>query len=299
MRSFRSKPVGWQNESHRHYLAAKGVKTKHNYMAMSRDAELKARLKLMRTVRHGLQDVDRDLTQTDIDALKAERALAGAGVGLATAAVVGSGAVTPKAHVEFTGNSGAEVAYVPFEDLGPGWASKEDALVDALRVTKPGEVAKIESGRLMPVWEHASEWQPGDTITTGIGRFDEEATSRSLGSGVSVGGSHPGSMASMTPKGEFVPQIPVHGVAEFGKAKLVGAAQGAGVIGGVAAIGEARSGLKFREDEEREEAQEWMKAREGAAGAKSEAAFEKEFGSRRTVKGPEDRAWVQKIEADD
>jgi len=27
MRSFRSKPVGWQNESYRHYLAAKGVKT--------------------------------------------------------------------------------------------------------------------------------------------------------------------------------------------------------------------------------------------------------------------------------
>lgn len=31
MRSFRSKPVGWRGESHRHYLAAKGVRTKHEY----------------------------------------------------------------------------------------------------------------------------------------------------------------------------------------------------------------------------------------------------------------------------
>jgi hypothetical protein len=29
----RYKPVGWQNESHRHYLAAKGIKTKYNYSA--------------------------------------------------------------------------------------------------------------------------------------------------------------------------------------------------------------------------------------------------------------------------
>lgn len=29
MRSFRSKPVGWRGESYRHYLAAKGVKTKY------------------------------------------------------------------------------------------------------------------------------------------------------------------------------------------------------------------------------------------------------------------------------
>jgi hypothetical protein len=29
MRSFRSKPVGWQHESHRHYLAAKGISTKY------------------------------------------------------------------------------------------------------------------------------------------------------------------------------------------------------------------------------------------------------------------------------
>ena len=28
MRSFRNKPVGWRNESHRHYLAAKGISTK-------------------------------------------------------------------------------------------------------------------------------------------------------------------------------------------------------------------------------------------------------------------------------
>lgn len=29
--SFRSKPVGWKGESHRHYLAAKGIKTKNKY----------------------------------------------------------------------------------------------------------------------------------------------------------------------------------------------------------------------------------------------------------------------------
>lgn len=29
MRSFRQRPVGWRNESHRHYLAAKGVKTRY------------------------------------------------------------------------------------------------------------------------------------------------------------------------------------------------------------------------------------------------------------------------------
>jgi hypothetical protein len=29
MRSFRSKPVGWQHDSYRHYLAAKGYKTTH------------------------------------------------------------------------------------------------------------------------------------------------------------------------------------------------------------------------------------------------------------------------------
>lgn len=34
MRSFRSKPVGWRNESYRHYLAAKGIKT--NYMKLKR-----------------------------------------------------------------------------------------------------------------------------------------------------------------------------------------------------------------------------------------------------------------------
>lgn len=32
MRSFRVKPVGWRGESYRHYLAAKGVKTKHDYI---------------------------------------------------------------------------------------------------------------------------------------------------------------------------------------------------------------------------------------------------------------------------
>jgi len=29
MTSFRAKPVGWRGESHRHYLAAKGVKTRY------------------------------------------------------------------------------------------------------------------------------------------------------------------------------------------------------------------------------------------------------------------------------
>jgi len=33
MKSFRSKPVGWRGESQRHYLAAKGIKTKHKYYA--------------------------------------------------------------------------------------------------------------------------------------------------------------------------------------------------------------------------------------------------------------------------
>lgn len=33
MKSFRSKPVGWRGESHRHYLAAKGIKTNHKYYA--------------------------------------------------------------------------------------------------------------------------------------------------------------------------------------------------------------------------------------------------------------------------
>jgi hypothetical protein len=31
MRSFRSKPIGWRNDSYRHYLAAKGVKTNRYY----------------------------------------------------------------------------------------------------------------------------------------------------------------------------------------------------------------------------------------------------------------------------
>ena len=29
MSSWRSKPIGWRGESHRHYLAAKGIKTKY------------------------------------------------------------------------------------------------------------------------------------------------------------------------------------------------------------------------------------------------------------------------------
>lgn len=39
MRSFRQKPVGWRNESYRHYLAAKGIKTKHEYF-MAREFNL-------------------------------------------------------------------------------------------------------------------------------------------------------------------------------------------------------------------------------------------------------------------
>jgi hypothetical protein len=39
MRSFRSKPVGWRQESYRHYLAAKGVKTKYFAYATQRAAE--------------------------------------------------------------------------------------------------------------------------------------------------------------------------------------------------------------------------------------------------------------------
>jgi hypothetical protein len=33
MTSFRAKPIGWRGESHRHYLASKGVKTKQNYFS--------------------------------------------------------------------------------------------------------------------------------------------------------------------------------------------------------------------------------------------------------------------------
>jgi len=36
MRSFRSKPVGWRGDSYRHYLAAKGVKTRYNASIKSR-----------------------------------------------------------------------------------------------------------------------------------------------------------------------------------------------------------------------------------------------------------------------
>ena len=36
MRSFRSRPVGWRQDSHRHYLAAKGIKTR--YLAEKPDA---------------------------------------------------------------------------------------------------------------------------------------------------------------------------------------------------------------------------------------------------------------------
>lgn len=39
MRSFRSKPVGWRNESYRHYLAAKGIRTKYFATATQRAAE--------------------------------------------------------------------------------------------------------------------------------------------------------------------------------------------------------------------------------------------------------------------
>jgi len=33
MRSFRSKPVGWRGESYRHYLAAKGIKTRTRFFS--------------------------------------------------------------------------------------------------------------------------------------------------------------------------------------------------------------------------------------------------------------------------
>jgi len=36
-KSFRAKPVGWKGESHRHYLASKGVKTKINWRTPRRD----------------------------------------------------------------------------------------------------------------------------------------------------------------------------------------------------------------------------------------------------------------------
>ena len=39
MRSFRSKPVGWRGESYRHYLAAKGVRTRYNASIRSKIAD--------------------------------------------------------------------------------------------------------------------------------------------------------------------------------------------------------------------------------------------------------------------
>lgn len=33
MASFRGKPTGWRNDSHRHYLAAKGISTKNRYFS--------------------------------------------------------------------------------------------------------------------------------------------------------------------------------------------------------------------------------------------------------------------------
>ena len=42
MRSFRSKPVGWRGESYRHYLAAKGVKTR--YFSTDKEAWLRQQL---------------------------------------------------------------------------------------------------------------------------------------------------------------------------------------------------------------------------------------------------------------
>jgi len=38
MKSFRSKPVGWRGESHRHYLAAKGISTKSKRLFAMKDA---------------------------------------------------------------------------------------------------------------------------------------------------------------------------------------------------------------------------------------------------------------------
>ena len=38
MTSFRAKPVGWVGESHRHYLAAKGVKTRYYSVGPNIDA---------------------------------------------------------------------------------------------------------------------------------------------------------------------------------------------------------------------------------------------------------------------
>jgi hypothetical protein len=38
MTSFRAKPIGWRGESHRHYLAAKGVKTRYYSVGPNIDA---------------------------------------------------------------------------------------------------------------------------------------------------------------------------------------------------------------------------------------------------------------------
>lgn len=50
MRSFRAKPVGWRGESHRHYLAAKGIKSKYYSGVSERMSKLKEEMEFQKRI---------------------------------------------------------------------------------------------------------------------------------------------------------------------------------------------------------------------------------------------------------
>ena len=69
MRSFRSKPIGWQNESHRHYLAAKGIKTGNKYYK----GKIKAVANfLMDDGRAKTEDFEQDLKMSAVNDMREE-----------------------------------------------------------------------------------------------------------------------------------------------------------------------------------------------------------------------------------
>jgi len=72
VRSFRSKPVGWQYESHRHYLAAKGLKT-NLFFAIKDDVLEKSYLKKQEKHKLG-EEIDTNIEKLDerISALRGE-----------------------------------------------------------------------------------------------------------------------------------------------------------------------------------------------------------------------------------
>lgn len=69
MRSFRNKPVGWRHEPHRHYLAAKGIKTAHRY----RKGKIKAVANfLMDDGRADTEDFEQDLKMSAVNDMRDE-----------------------------------------------------------------------------------------------------------------------------------------------------------------------------------------------------------------------------------